>query len=67
MSQSVFNSLCETWRKMSVMGRIVAIGTVCISVLYGGTKGERRTGNEEREGSCSHALSNGKMEVGIVF
>ena len=45
MSLSVFNSLCETWRRMSAMGRIVAIGAVSVSVLYGGGKGERGTRN----------------------
>jgi hypothetical protein len=49
MSQSVFNSLCETWHGMSVMGRIVAIGAVCVSVLYGGAKGERGSGNLDLE------------------
>ena len=42
MPQSVFNSLYERWRRMSAIGRIMAIGAVCVSVLYGGGKGENR-------------------------
>ena len=61
MSKSVFNSLCARWRGMSAIGRIMAIGAVCVSVLYGGSKGERGSGNGERDDACSQ----GKREVGI--
>ena len=65
MSRSVFNSLCETWHGMSVVGRIVAIGAVCVSVLYGGGKGERR-GNRE-EGIENNAERSGKGVLSGIY
>ena len=60
MPQSVFNSLYERWRKMSVMGRIMAIGAVYVSVLYGGGKGENR--NVANVGMLPIANINSQLE-----
>ena len=67
MSKSVFNRLFETWRGMSVMGRIVAIGAVCVSVLYGGGKGtqNRNVANVEMLPIVNINCQLGNREQGI--